>query len=948
MPPRRPEVTRLSVKDELRFQAWAHRNGITDVDHPDSHYDYRGYWRSVKGADHPRGKHFPDTFKQHGHPTFSVESKYSRGPNDGGHWMGETFIPQGAERARADALPNISPRNRAREVRQSFTYNHPELAGMAEAAGRVAKGVATFVPEALKALTSYTPEELRTPEVRQQVKDMGLDPDALLHEALRMRGAGAPVGSAEGALAIAKGLGGLGYNLQRAIQGGDALYSRDENGRFHILNTDVNPRERASAITEMGLNAALLGLGRYGELAKAARASGQPMSPVFPTFGRLARTVANERGSIPVGPSEFENTPSPENSANAPNSRTRNPRLNAEPTPTESAGFQRYKTTEYVRYMDDQLREGKGFSLEPNFAPTKRTGYAVADPNYTLDLTGVENRRTAMHEFLDRPDVKAKLASGDYVIGGWGNEINLTRLFEHRADALEAGFVGKQQAVGHLLKGVYQGDINVPKLWPSVQGADGKWYLGLNHDLAEENAANALRATPEGRAAMMKNGGNAVIRNTRGFDTLGQTEHLTREQAGTYARENNMAPNLAKQYSQLHSSDIVPEAKNIMTQAQEHPVPLAPLTPDTGDPKVSPDYVDPSQPIPGFMGTGANSMTPTDVANTRIFGVPTIIMRGSKLFDPSVGAPGIAEMTRRYGFPESGSILKYVAPGTLLRDVPQTVFDLPAPKRAGAWGLHYGNARNILNMQNAHLMDAIYRGLDLNKGGPGQIYPWWYNAEPILGSAIEHLGPELGLRRFNALADQMKPTSINTEPPRNLRNASYQLYRSAHPDFPMFPEGYSPLYPNEMVKFLRQLEAGGGRMTQPKIEPYGQAFKGDWGTSIGDMHYHRALEAFGLPYGANADPGVAWGPYNAAFTDFAHELADQGILPDVPGRSPVAPAQATMWGGMGRFTGVKGIETARPTIWQMFEDAAHRSARHLGMSPTDFLHHFWHLDTPLF
>lgn len=78
---------------------WAAMNNIADVDHPESRYDYRGYWRDVarKGGDQTKmyedGLHFPDTYKQHGHPSFSVESKYSRGAGDGGRWDGETYIP---------------------------------------------------------------------------------------------------------------------------------------------------------------------------------------------------------------------------------------------------------------------------------------------------------------------------------------------------------------------------------------------------------------------------------------------------------------------------------------------------------------------------------------------------------------------------------------------------------------------------------------------------------------------------------------------------------------------------------------------------------------------------------------------------------------------------------------------------------------------------------------
>lgn len=75
------------------------------MDHPAAKYDYRGYWRDVaaKGGDQTKtyadGPHFPDTYKQHGHPTFSVESKYSAGQFDGGRWGGsdgETYTPSGA------------------------------------------------------------------------------------------------------------------------------------------------------------------------------------------------------------------------------------------------------------------------------------------------------------------------------------------------------------------------------------------------------------------------------------------------------------------------------------------------------------------------------------------------------------------------------------------------------------------------------------------------------------------------------------------------------------------------------------------------------------------------------------------------------------------------------------------------------------------------------------
>lgn len=88
------ERTALTPHEEARFQAWARANRITDVDQPGSYYDYRGYWKRYGDTPMRFGvDHFPDTFKQHGHPLFSAESLYSRGPHDGGRWIGETLVP---------------------------------------------------------------------------------------------------------------------------------------------------------------------------------------------------------------------------------------------------------------------------------------------------------------------------------------------------------------------------------------------------------------------------------------------------------------------------------------------------------------------------------------------------------------------------------------------------------------------------------------------------------------------------------------------------------------------------------------------------------------------------------------------------------------------------------------------------------------------------------------
>jgi hypothetical protein len=100
-PPLRPELLRLAgqaspsetstIPPSLAqsFAMWLRGNNITDLDAPDSHYDYRGAF--LAGVNPAANGHYPDTFKQHGHPTFSQESQYSTGPGDGGTWNGETF-----------------------------------------------------------------------------------------------------------------------------------------------------------------------------------------------------------------------------------------------------------------------------------------------------------------------------------------------------------------------------------------------------------------------------------------------------------------------------------------------------------------------------------------------------------------------------------------------------------------------------------------------------------------------------------------------------------------------------------------------------------------------------------------------------------------------------------------------------------------------------------------
>lgn len=111
------EITPLTPPEESAFQKWVKKNatapGVKNWEQ--APYDLRGFFndKTALAAWHP-GDHFPDTYKQHGHPTFSVESKYSSGPGDGGTWQGETFVPAPSASAQPDPF---SPQQIQQSVR---------------------------------------------------------------------------------------------------------------------------------------------------------------------------------------------------------------------------------------------------------------------------------------------------------------------------------------------------------------------------------------------------------------------------------------------------------------------------------------------------------------------------------------------------------------------------------------------------------------------------------------------------------------------------------------------------------------------------------------------------------------------------------------------------------------------------------------------------------------
>jgi hypothetical protein len=76
--------TPLTDKQYEDYKEWARKSG-RDPAFEERDYDLRGFFLTHPEPLKP-GEHGKDTFKKPWHPTFSDESKYSTGENQGGHW----------------------------------------------------------------------------------------------------------------------------------------------------------------------------------------------------------------------------------------------------------------------------------------------------------------------------------------------------------------------------------------------------------------------------------------------------------------------------------------------------------------------------------------------------------------------------------------------------------------------------------------------------------------------------------------------------------------------------------------------------------------------------------------------------------------------------------------------------------------------------------------------
>lgn len=224
------ETTTLDPTEEKAFQAWAKKNGIADANDPQAHYDYRGFWLQSKGAAHRRGDHFPDTFKQHGHETFSEESQYSTGAGDGGRWNGESFAPAQRSDFTGQMAPALQLRPPGGVLPKPASAAEPPGASEAPLQGYTING-----PDG-KPLYSVAPKDVAVRQ-RQRVSDVfaaladktdNPDEQALLHQGQ----------------AAAEKLVGV-VPIDQAVKEGLLLYTQGMQRRNALMITDLNHKGRS-------------------------------------------------------------------------------------------------------------------------------------------------------------------------------------------------------------------------------------------------------------------------------------------------------------------------------------------------------------------------------------------------------------------------------------------------------------------------------------------------------------------------------------------------------------------------------------------------------------------------------------------------------------------------------------------------------------------------------
>jgi hypothetical protein len=148
-------------------------------------------------------------------------------------------------------------------------------------------------------------------------------------------------------------------------------------------------------------------------------------------------------------------------------------------SPAAEEAFQKFLTRRTVRELHDQaLGPAGGATIDPTTgAPTRASGYAVADPKFTLDLTGSEEPRAQIHTWLEKPEVQARLQQPGAHLASWRNpktgriEANISDVLPNREDAIKLGSSRGEEALGQLDRGRYVGDVPLPNPIGSLYSA---------------------------------------------------------------------------------------------------------------------------------------------------------------------------------------------------------------------------------------------------------------------------------------------------------------------------------------------------------------------------------------------------------------------------------------------------------------------------------------------
>lgn len=922
---RRPgETTPLPPELEPAFRAWLQRNGVTDLDHPRSRYDYRGAFLAQLSRD-PGSQHFPDTFKQHGHPTFSEESKYSSGPGDGGQWLGEKFAPPGS----AVRLPEIMvapDQPFARGLDQAAAINRraiPEilrregrgaLAGLAQGATNLGT-LPLDVLHAAKAAGGFNPVT-------------GFNNPAQAEAAMAMPATTAVRDATREAVGLEEGQGEAGELFGNVV--GDAAMTAGM-GKFgsilhnYIYNPAPVPAPRgrvvgaqeAASVRGMGAkpapqqkplfrSAATMGYDKYGNEYPFEGAA-HPMASHNVKQAGWTFTKGGVHGDMNDGFVAPDGTYYTRQEADAyledaakgkkrPRARSEELHLDRSTMPSFDEQMQRAKAlTEQSKKMGGiPVHELDARMDGATWDPRKRqfidlmtegNGYAVANPKGNrkivadqLNADEIARAREANKELLKEPGM---------MLGWWKNpegkwEIEVSQIFPDEASALKTASERGEKAIfggGREIQVPAAEKPAVPDIAPPPARLSVAGMERLLNDLGVSPSELVDRLPPE-------------MRTHQGL--LGYT-----------GPERRGPPRLTSMSPSEAVDALPPEMQ-------------------TSRGLLSSYADDPNLKDQAFAAAASGKFPATP--------------------PPLDFQPAVLDMTSLKTGP------------TVLKDVPQVDLPRMQPRStklaATTRRLEKRIEERVRN--SPEIRDAVARGVEENAAP-------WYIGDPIAEAFVNELGPDAGRAAFNRWADFVGATSTRSKVPSNLRAAGlfYHLEKQGQlPELSLLreatkrggferPAGFGHLAQSAQNKNIAGILEH-GRLdphNNPKPAAFAENIKGNFRPLTADAHFSRMV-GVRTPGGklADAPPKNRYAAIERAVQRVAEEQRASGLLPDIPGRAPTAPWQASLWVGGADETGVMSGTRALPEI---FDWRIQETARALGITPQQALKKFIRGEIPM-